>query len=165
MKTVVVALRAGLYMTGFLLFFGWLALRVRTFDQGLKVFLPRGTESLGIVFMLVGGTLGLICAGAFVTRGRGTPAPFDPPREFVALGPYRYSRNPMYIGGLLLLVGFGLYEHSISILLMASVLFAVVHLFVVFHEEPTLRRNFGSSYQEYCRKVRRWIPKPGPQRE
>jgi protein-S-isoprenylcysteine O-methyltransferase Ste14 len=151
-------------MTGFLFFFGWLALRVRRFDRSLTWSLPGGTEIPGFILLFVGGIVGLTCVWVFVARGRGTPAPFDAPREFVAVGPYRYSRNPMYIGGLCLLAGLGLYEHSISILLMALVAFAVVHLFVVFYEEPTLRRKFGSSYEDYCREVRRWIPRLRSQR-
>ena len=65
----------------------------------------------------------------------------------------------MYIGGLMLLLGFGLYERSSSILFLTLLLFLLVHLFVLFYEEPTLTRRFGSSYQEYLRAVRRWIPR------
>jgi protein-S-isoprenylcysteine O-methyltransferase Ste14 len=146
-------------MTGFLVFFGWLALRVRSFDGNLTWSLPASVEIPGIVLMLVGGIIALACAWFFVARGRGTPAPFDPPQEFVAVGPYRYCRNPMYVGGLCLLVGLGLYERSISIVLMAVVLFAAVQLFVVYYEEPALRGKFGSPYEDYCREVRRWIPR------
>jgi protein-S-isoprenylcysteine O-methyltransferase Ste14 len=157
-RTLLVGLRAVVYMTGFLLFFAWLALRVRTLDRLLQVTLPGGVEILGVVLMLAGGGLGLACASTFIVRGKGTPAPFDAPREFVAIGPYRYVRNPMYVGGLILLAGFGLYERSISILLMALVLFPVVHLMVVFYEEPTLRKLFGATYEEYCRTTERWVP-------
>jgi len=159
MRTLVVALRAAVYVTGFLSFFGWLAVRVRRFDRGLTWSVPEGAEIPGIVLLLIGGIIALACILIFVARGRGTPAPFDPPREFVAAGPYRYARNPMYIGGLCLLAGLGLYERSISILLMTLALFALVHLFVVFYEEPTLRKKFGSSYEDYYREVRRWIPR------
>ena len=65
----------------------------------------------------------------------------------------------MYIGGLILLIGFGLFERSISILFLTLPLFLLVHLFVLFYEEPTLTRKFGSSYQEYRKAVRRWIPR------
>jgi protein-S-isoprenylcysteine O-methyltransferase Ste14 len=64
----------------------------------------------------------------------------------------------MYVGGLFLLAGFGLYEHSVSILLMAMALLLVVHLMVVFYEEPTLRKSFGASYEEYCKTTARWLP-------
>ena len=159
MKTLFLALRSVIYMSGFLLFFGWIALLVRTFDQSFGVSLPAATEIPGAILLVIGATLGLACAGVFISRGRGTPAIFDAPRAFVAIGPYKYVRNPMYIGGLVLLIGFGLYERSISILFLALLLFPLVHLFVLFYEEPTLTRKFGSSYQEYRKAVRRWIPR------
>jgi protein-S-isoprenylcysteine O-methyltransferase Ste14 len=109
--------------------------------------------------MVLGAILVLACAGVFISRGRGTPAIFDAPRVFVAIGPYRYVRNPMYIGGLMLLLGFGLYQCSISILFLTLLLLLVLDLFVRFYEEPTLTRRFGSSYQEYLGTVRRWIPR------
>ncbi|MGB7589697.1 MAG: isoprenylcysteine carboxylmethyltransferase family protein [Terriglobia bacterium] len=159
MKTLFLALRSVIYMSGFLLFFGWIALLVRTFDQSFGVSLPAATEIPGAILVVVGAILVLACAGVFISRGRGTPAIFDAPRAFVAIGPYKYVRNPMYIGGLILLIGFGLYERSISILFLALLLFPLVHLFVLFYEEPTLTRKFGSSYQEYRRAVCRWIPR------
>ena len=159
MKTLFLALRSVIYMSGFLLFFGWIALLVRTFDQSFGVSLPAATEIPGAILLVIGATLGLACAGVFISRGRGTPAIFDAPRAFVAIGPYKYVRNPMYIGGLILLIGFGLFERSISILFLTLPLFLLVHLFVLFYEEPTLTRKFGSSYQEYRKAVRRWIPR------
>ena len=159
MKTLFLALRSVIYMSGFLLFFGWIALLVRTFDQRFGVSLPAATEIPGAILVVAGAILVLACAGVFISRGRGTPAIFDAPRAFVAIGPYKYVRNPMYIGGLMLLIGFGLYERSISILFLTLPLFLLVHSFVLFYEEPTLTRKFGSSYQEYRRAVRRWIPR------
>jgi protein-S-isoprenylcysteine O-methyltransferase Ste14 len=159
MKTLIIALRAVVYMTGFFAVFGWVALSVRAFDPQLGIVLPAWAPFLGMVMMVPGAVLGLCCAGMFITRGRGTPAPFDAPRDFVAVGPYRFVRNPMYVGGLAFLAGFGLYAGSVSILIMACVLFGVVHLFVVLYEEPTLRRQFGTTYEAYCRAVHRWIPR------
>jgi len=159
MKTLFLVLRSVIYMTGFLLFFAWIALRVRTLDQRFGLSLPVAVEIPGAILMVLGAILGLACAGVFISQGRGTPAIFDAPRAFVAIGPYQYVRNPMYIGGLALLFGFGLYERSVSILFLALLCFLLVHLFVIFHEEPTLARKFGSSYQEYLRAVRRWIPR------
>ena len=158
-KSLPVAARALIYMSGFLLFFAWLALRVRALDRFVQITLPDGVELIGAAMMVIGGILGLACVGEFVLRGRGTPAPFDAPREFVAAGPYRYVRNPMYVGGLFLLAGFGLVEHSVSILVMALVLLVAVHLMVVFYEEPTLRKSFGASYIKYCKSTRRWLPR------
>jgi protein-S-isoprenylcysteine O-methyltransferase Ste14 len=159
MKTFFIALRALVYMTGFFAVFGWGALSVRAFDPQLGIVVPGWARVPGMLLLVPGGILGLSCAGMFITRGRGTPAPFDAPREFVAAGPYRYVRNPMYVGGLIFLAGFGLYARSISILLMSLGLFLAVHLFVVFYEEPTLKKHFGAAYDAYVRDVHRWIPR------
>jgi len=159
MKTFFLAFRSVIYMTGFLLLFAWIALEVRALDSRFGAPLPAAGEIPGVILIALGGILVLACAGVFVWRGRGTPAIFDAPRAFVAVGPYRYVRNPMYIGGLTLLLGFGLYLRSTSMLLLTLLLFALVHLFVLFYEELTLKRRFGSSYQEYLEGVRRWMPR------
>ena len=95
----------------------------------------------------------------FLAQGRGTPAPIDPPKELVATGFYRYVRNPMYVGVFLVNVGhflwFGFWGLLIYVLLVAL----AFHAFVIFYEEPTLRRNFGAAYEDYCKRVPRWIPK------
>ncbi len=158
MRTLLLALRSACYMIVFVFFWGWIALRVRFFDRSFGVSLPDVVEMPGVALMVIGLVIVLACASVFIFRGRGTPAIFDAPRTFVASGPYKYVRNPMYIGGTLLLIGFGLLERSISILFMALVLFVLFHMFVVFHEEPSLVRKFGESYRTYQRSVRRWIP-------
>ncbi len=158
-RTIFIAVRTLTYMTGFVLFWGWVALRVRIYDRSFGVTLPAWTATLGILFILAGGIVALLCAGTFLVRGKGTPAPFDAPREFVAVGPYKYVRNPMYVGALTVLVGFGLYERSVSILLFPFGVFLLVHLFVVGFEEPDLKRKFGATYQAYCKAVPRWIPR------
>ncbi len=109
--------------------------------------------------MIFGGILVLCCAAWFVAVGRGTPAPFDAPRTFVAQGPYRWVRNPMYLGALLVLVSFGLWHHSVSMILLAVPAAVLAHLFVVFYEETTLRRRFGLPYVAYLALVNRWVPK------
>ena len=122
-------------------------------------------EAVGLVQvggMMIGATgavVALGCVLAFALVGRGTPAPFDPPRRLVIRGPYRHVRNPMYIGAGLALAGAALYYQSLELLGYAVVFLVVVHLFVVFHEEPTLKRSFGADYTAYCRTVRRWWPK------
>jgi protein-S-isoprenylcysteine O-methyltransferase Ste14 len=100
---------------------------------------------------------------SFVFRGRGTPAPFDPPRLLVVDGPYRYVRNPMYLGAILSLLGAALYYASPWLAAYAAAFALWAHLFVRFYEEPRLRRAFGDDYAAYAARVRRWLPgRPGP---
>jgi len=112
----------------------------------------------GLIPIVLGALLYLRCAWDFTFTGKGTPAPFDPPTKMVMRGLYRYVRNPMYVALLLVFTGESILFESASILICAAVLFSVFHLWVVFYEEPTLRRKFGDSYETYCRKVSRWIP-------
>lgn len=152
-------LRTLVYMTGFVLLWVWLALTVRRFDAVLGVVQWRPATTVGMVLMMLGAGLAAVCGGVFAVRGRGTPAVFDPPREFVALGPYRYVRNPMYLGGVLLLAGLGLVLRSHSVLLLALLAAVLAHLFVVLVEEPGLERRFGDSFLRYRSMVPRWLPR------
>jgi protein-S-isoprenylcysteine O-methyltransferase Ste14 len=106
-----------------------------------------------------GGMILLWCFWDFTFKGRGTPAPIDPPKELVATGFYRYVRNPMYVGILLILIGHFLWFKAISLIIYATIVFLGFHLFVTLYEEPTLKRKFGDSYEEYLRRVPRWIPR------
>ena len=113
----------------------------------------------GMVIGAAGGSLAVWCILTFAFIGRGTPAPFDPPRRLVIRGPYRFVRNPMYIGAELALAGAALFYESWLLLGYAGLFFLMTHLFVVFYEEPTLRRTFEQKYEAYCRQVRRWWPR------
>jgi protein-S-isoprenylcysteine O-methyltransferase Ste14 len=160
MKTLFIALRAAIFGTGFIFLWGWVALNLRDrYDSTLGVALPGWTHVIGIALIAAGGILAVTCVATFVTRGEGTPAPFDPPRKFVAVGPYRFVRNPMYIGGFIVLLGFGLYEQSAAILLFTLPWLLAAHLFVLLYEEPHLRATFGAPYDAYCHSVRRWLPR------
>jgi protein-S-isoprenylcysteine O-methyltransferase Ste14 len=159
MKTLFIALRAAIFAAGFIFLWGWVALRLHyRYDSTLGFAWLGGARSLGIALMAAGGALAFACVAAFVARGEGTPAPFDPPRKFVATGPYKFVRNPMYIGGFSVLLGFGLYEQSLTILLFALPWLLCAHLFVILYEEPHLRGTFGTTYDDYCQSVRRWLP-------
>lgn len=159
MKMLFIALRAILFSTAFILLWGWVALGLHRRYDTTRGFVFYGcTSALGIALMAAGGTLAFACIATFVTRGEGTPAPIDPPRKFVAAGPYQFVRNPMYIGGFLVLAGFGLYEQSLAILLFALPWLLLAHLFVILYEEPHLRATFGTPYDAYCRSVHRWLP-------
>jgi len=160
MKTLFIALRSAVFGAGFVWLWGWVALSLhRGYDSTLGFGLPEWTRALGIALLAAGGTLALACIPTFVTRGEGTPAPFDPPRKFVAAGPYKFVRNPMYIGGCTVLLGFGLYEHSPAIVLFALPWLLFAHLFVILYEEPHLHATFGAPYDVYCCSVRRWTPR------
>jgi len=112
-----------------------------------------------MVIGALGSLVALWCIFTFATIGQGTPAPFDPPQRLVIRGPYRFVRNPMYIGAGLALAGAALFYRSLPILGYTVFFFLVVHLFVVGYEEPTLRRTFGQEYAAYCERVGRWWPR------
>ena len=113
----------------------------------------------GALLTIAGATLALTCIATFVLVGRGTPAPFDPPRRLVARGPYRFIRNPMYVGAALALTGAALFYRSMPLLGYAALFLLVTHVFVVAYEEPTLRRTFDGDYVAYCRQTGRWWPR------
>lgn len=158
MSKILLVLRAAFYATAFVLLWGWLAVSVQPLDARLSLTLPAWIRPLGWALGLLGAFLTLWCVVTFVTRGRGTPAPFDPPREFVAAGPYRYVRNPMYIGGFGVLLGAGLVLGSPSITGLALLFLLLAHLFVLLYEEPSLDRRFGDSYLHYKSSIHRWLP-------
>lgn len=114
---------------------------------------------LAFPLWLVGGVILLWSFWNFLKQGRGTPAPIDPPKELVAAGFYRYVRNPMYVGVLAMILGHFLWFGYWNLLMYALVVFLAFHIFVTYYEEPTLKRKFGASYEEYLRRVPRWIPK------
>jgi protein-S-isoprenylcysteine O-methyltransferase Ste14 len=111
--------------------------------------------------MAIGAAIMLRCIFDFAWSGRGTPAPFDPPRHLVVAGLYRYVRNPMYVGMGLFLIGEALLLPSITrpMLILTAVLWAAVSVFVIAYEEPALRGTFGDDYVAYTRNVRRWLPR------
>ena len=107
----------------------------------------------------IGAVVMLWCIGDFMIAGRGTLAPVDPPSLLVRNGLYRYVRNPMYCGVLLVLLGEVALFRSLALLMYTAVWFLVINLVIVFSEEPALRRRFDGSYEDYCRSVGRWWPR------
>jgi protein-S-isoprenylcysteine O-methyltransferase Ste14 len=110
---------------------------------------------------VIGFAIAIGCIWDFGATGRGTPAPVLPPTRLVVVGSYRYVRNPMYVGFLVgwtsLWIIFG--RANLSAISVAIAVVLAIHLFVVFYEEPTLRKKFGEDYREYCKNVNRWIPR------
>lgn len=158
-RQVWTALRAGVYASIFVLLWTWLAVAVQPLDRRFGSSLPASLVPAGVLLALAGGALMLWCVVVFVRVGHGTPAPFDPPREFVAVGPYRFVRNPMFVGALATLAGAGLALRSPSIAALALVAFVAMHLFATLHEEPALAHRFGKSYLAYKASVGRWLPR------
>jgi protein-S-isoprenylcysteine O-methyltransferase Ste14 len=133
---------------------------------GLDRALQRGsfdlTQLAGLLIVGIGVLLLATCIVEFARSGRGTLSPVDPPKHLVVRGLYRYVRNPMYLSVTVIVLGEVLVTRSVPLATFWVVWFAGVNLFVVGYEEPTLRRQFGASYDEYFRQVGRWIPRLRP---
>lgn len=99
----------------------------------------------------------LSCIVRFMTEGKGTISPLDPTKRLVIRGLYKYSRNPMYLGVMLALIGEAVFWQSLILAFYAAIVFAAFNLFIILHEEPRLRRDFGGEYEAYLQKVRRWL--------
>jgi len=154
-----VLFRAITYATlfvGFVLVF--LPARVLSWSGIVRPVSIGAEQVVGMVVGAGGAALALWCIVTFLVIGRGTPAPFDPPRRLVVVGPYRLVRNPMYIGAGLALAGAALFYESWALLGYCAAFALVMHLFVVVYEEPTLRATFGADYVRYGEQVRRWWP-------
>jgi protein-S-isoprenylcysteine O-methyltransferase Ste14 len=106
-----------------------------------------------------GGFALLWCVRDFYVSGRGTLAPWDPPKRLVVVGLYRFVRNPMYVAVLMVLVGWALLYRSWSLAIYATVVAIGFHLRVLLHEEKWLKRQFGTEWDRYAVKVPRWLPK------
>ena len=113
----------------------------------------------GLIPMFLGVLVYIRCAWSFISVGKGTPVPIDPPKNLVVQGLYKYIRNPMYVGVLTLLVGGVIFFASLVLIFYTVFAFLCFHLFVLAYEEPTLRKKFGDSYRKYCDSVPRWIPR------
>ena len=122
-----------------------------------RIVVPLAQHAVGGLLLLVGASIYLWCAWDFAVKGLGTPAPIDAPKNLVVQGLYRYTRNPMYVGVAAMIAGQAIYRGSIAIALYLCVVVTLFNLFVLFYEEPTLRRQFGEQYSNYCRAVPRWF--------
>lgn len=118
---------------------------------------PLLLRILGAVLLAAGAVLVIETTARFALQGRGTPAPWAPPERFVARGSYRVTRNPMYVGVLALIVGQGVLLGREILFAWAAAAWLIFELFVLFHEEPDLRRRFSAEYEDYCRRVPRWL--------
>ena len=153
------AVRGLVYASGFVLLWWWVVQSARRLDSGIGWEIPAWAGAMGAGVAVAGGALALVCIVSFALVGTGTPAPFDAPRDVVAVGPYRFVRNPMYLGAIGVIVGAGLMLGSPAALGVALGFLVLAHLFVVLYEEPALERRFGESYRRYKASVNRWLPR------
>lgn len=116
-----------------------------------------GARWLAPVAWTLGAASALWAAASFVVTGRGTPTSAAPPTELVVRGLYRWTRNPMYVGGLLVVLGHVLWSGALPMVGYLLALFVAFHLFIVLYEEPRLRARFGDAYAGYQRRVPRWL--------
>ena len=119
---------------------------------------------IGVLMIVAGLPVLLDSFARFALQGLGTPAPLAPPQRLVVTGLYRYVRNPMYVAVVSLIFGQGLFFGSVRLLEYGAAVWLGFHLFVFLYEEPTLRRNFGADYKQFCANVPRWIPRLKPWR-
>jgi protein-S-isoprenylcysteine O-methyltransferase Ste14 len=116
----------------------------------------------GIPLIIFGFGLFSWCVSLFVRVGRGTLAPWDPTRNLVAVGPYRFVRNPMISGVAALLIGQALVRGSWVVGMWACVFILINHVYFTMSEEPGLAARFGEPYRHYKANVPRWIPRLRP---
>ena len=119
---------------------------------------------IGAVMTAAGAAILIECFARFARTSGGTPAPVAPTQRLVVTGLYRYVRNPMYVGVLLLIFGQMLLFSSAALLAYGVAIWTAFHVFVVFFEEHRLQREFGEEYDLYVRNVPRWIPRVTPWR-
>src|SRR5262252_6543891 len=129
---------------------------------GHRSALPTPLAWPAVAVIAIGIALYLSCQWVFAAVGRGTPWIWDAPRRLVEVGSYRWVRNPIYIAALLIVLGEAWLFLSFDLLLYAGLLAVAFHVLVVAYEEPRLRARFGEQYNDYRRRVPRWIPRsPG----
>ena len=110
-------------------------------------------------FVLVGAGTALLfhCVREFYVAGKGTLAPWSPPKHLVVTGPFRWSRNPIYVAMLVVLIGWTVTYWSRALAIYTVAMFVAFHIRTILGEEPRLASVFGDEWQRYVRRVPRWI--------
>lgn len=112
---------------------------------------------LGLILFFSGILLLIYCTKLFFILGKGTPVPTEPPKKLVTSGIYKYSRNPIYLGYFLILLGYFFFFGYLSLLIYFVLFISGTNLLVIFHEEPILKERFGKYYEDYLQKTQRWF--------
>jgi protein-S-isoprenylcysteine O-methyltransferase Ste14 len=132
----------------------------RLFWDHQQIFAPQPfMVILGTLLMLSGMLLAFWTIYLFKTKGEGTPNPSLPPKNLISIGPYQYCRNPMALGGFIILLGESLLYYSPTLFGLALLFAVTLILYVVYIEEPKLKTRFGAAYEAYQEKVPRFFPK------
>lgn len=124
---------------------------------GLTPFFTYAGVITGMILIIMGVIIFFYCSYLFYKKGRGTPAPFEPTRYLVRNRIYKYSRNPIYIGYMCIIIGEIFLGGAILLIFYAILIFSLINWYVIFVEEPRLEKKFGKSYKEYKNRVPRWI--------
>jgi protein-S-isoprenylcysteine O-methyltransferase Ste14 len=148
-------LNAALFFAVFMVALPWLAHWLAPQGLPLPLWLRLGA---GIALFAAGVAVWAICLDSFSRRGRGTPFPLDAPARLVTTGPFSVVRNPIMAAELAVIWGEALYFANVGIFVYAAAITALSHVLVLRIEEPELRERFGPEYDDYCRRVPRWVP-------
>jgi protein-S-isoprenylcysteine O-methyltransferase Ste14 len=125
---------------------------INGFDQSFELY-----HYIGALFFVVGFIIMAICIISFAINGRGTLSPVDPTKHLVVSGLYRFSRNPMYVGVIMILIGEAVFFRSMLLGIYFPTVLIVFNAFILFFEEPRLKKLFGDDYINYCKRVGRWV--------
>jgi protein-S-isoprenylcysteine O-methyltransferase Ste14 len=117
---------------------------------------------IGGALIVAGAPILLDAFARFAVEGLGTPAPIYPTDRLIVSGPYRFVRNPMYIGVVAIILGQALLLGDVRLVVYGAIIWLACHVFVVTYEEPVLRRRYGAQFEEYCMQARRWLPRLTP---
>lgn len=137
----------------------WAASQLDRLWPSWNISLPLPVRLLGGLILLAFVVIYAGCSWWLMSRGRGAYVEFDPPREFVADGPFRWCRNPIAACVVGTFLGQALLWSSLGVLLVFLIAAPIAHLQVVRLEEPLLRQRFGQAYERYLQTVPRWIPR------
>lgn len=149
----------GIFIIVIFLFLIPLSLIVFNLLYALPVYDNLILKAMGFVLLIFGLSATLYSINFHLLTGRITPVAMEKPKKFIDKGFYGYSRNPMYISILVMLFGGFLILGHVLLLIYTILAIPAVHLFVVYKEEPELKRLFGKEYEDYMKKVPRWLPK------
>lgn len=118
--------------------------------------ISRDVTWAGFALMMAGVMVLIVSLGLFRAHGE-NPEPWTPSQAIIARGPYRHSRNPMYLAMVFIHIGYAVWDASMGVLMFVPLAFIAIDRAVIAREEHYLRERFGAAYDDYCHRVRRWL--------